>query len=120
MAHAAEALVGKAVGEKRRDALMHAVNLTLKWSVIFAAGFTLLYVLGGPLIIAILTDLPDIRETATSLSAMDDRFTAGIGLVLSLRRCLRRRHASQGNAQYHGVLNAVCFSTRLVSAAASW
>ena len=64
MAHAAEALVGKAVGEKRRDALMHAVNLTLKWSVIFAAGFTLLYVLGGPLIIAILTDLPDIRETA--------------------------------------------------------
>ena len=64
IAHAAEALVGKAVGEKRRDALVHSVNLTLKWSVIFASGFTLVYVLAGPLIISILTDLPEIRETA--------------------------------------------------------
>jgi len=64
IAHAAEALVGKAVGEKRRDALLHSVNLTLKWSLVFALGFTVVYVLAGPLIISILTDLPDIRETA--------------------------------------------------------
>jgi len=64
IAHAAEALVGKAIGEKRRDALVHAVNLTLKWSVIFALGFTTVYLLAGHLIISILTDLPDIRETA--------------------------------------------------------
>ena len=64
IAHAAEALVGKAVGAKRRDVLVHSVNLTLKWSVIFALGFTAVYVLAGPLIISILTDLPDIRETA--------------------------------------------------------
>ncbi|MDH5621783.1 MAG: MATE family efflux transporter [Gammaproteobacteria bacterium] len=64
LAHAAEALVGKAVGQKRRDALEHAVKLTLKWSLIFAIGFTMLYLLAGPLIIAILTDLPDVRATA--------------------------------------------------------
>jgi MATE family multidrug resistance protein len=64
IAHAAEALVGKAIGEDRRDALVHSVNLTLKWSVIFALGFTAVYLLAGPLIISILTDLPDIRETA--------------------------------------------------------
>jgi MATE family multidrug resistance protein len=64
LAHAAEALVGKAIGQKRRDAVIHSVNLTLKWSVIFAIGFTVVYVLAGPWIISILTDLPDIRETA--------------------------------------------------------
>jgi MATE family multidrug resistance protein len=64
IAHAAEALVGKAIGEKRRDALVHSVNLTLKWSVIFALGFTAAYSIAGPLIISLLTDLPDIRETA--------------------------------------------------------
>ncbi|MDH5241912.1 MAG: MATE family efflux transporter [Gammaproteobacteria bacterium] len=64
LAHAAEALVGKAVGQKRRDALEHSVKLTLKWSLIFAVGFTALYLFAGPLIIAILTDLPDVRATA--------------------------------------------------------
>ena len=64
IAHAAEALVGKAVGEKRRDALVHSVNLTLKWSVIFALGFTACYLILGRQIIGILTDLPDIRDTA--------------------------------------------------------
>jgi MATE family, multidrug efflux pump len=64
IAHAAEAMVGRAIGEKRRDALVHSVNLTLKWSVIFALGFTVVYALAGPLIIAILTDLPDVKETA--------------------------------------------------------
>jgi len=64
IAHAAEAMVGKAIGEKSRDALTHAVRLTLKWSVIFALGFTVVYVLAGPTIISVLTDLPDIREAA--------------------------------------------------------
>ncbi len=64
LAHAAEALVGKAIGQNRRDAFEHSVRLTLKWSLIFALGFTVFYALAGPLIIAILTDLPDVRETA--------------------------------------------------------
>ncbi len=64
IAHAAEAMVGKAVGQKDSDALRHTVNLTLRWSVIFAAAFTLAYIITGPLIVRTLTDLPDIRETA--------------------------------------------------------
>ena len=64
LAHAAEALVGKAIGQKRRDALEESVRLTLKWSLIFSVGFTVVYFLAGPLIIGILTDLPEVRETA--------------------------------------------------------
>ena len=64
IAHAAEALVGKAVGEKRRDALEQAVRLTLKWSLLFAIGFFVMYIIAGPFMIRLLTDLPDVRETA--------------------------------------------------------
>ena len=41
------------------------MRLTLKWSLIFSLGFSLAYLLAGPLIIRILTDLPEVRETAT-------------------------------------------------------
>lgn len=64
LAHAAEAMVGRAVGRKDDKALRHTVRLTLRWSLIFAAGFTLLYLLAGPMIVRILTDLPDVRGTA--------------------------------------------------------
>lgn len=64
IAHAAEALVGKAIGAKRRDALETAVHLTLKWSAIFALGFTLAFLIGGKWIINLLTDLDDVRSTA--------------------------------------------------------
>jgi MATE family multidrug resistance protein len=63
LAHAAEALVGKAVGQRRRDALERAVTLSLKWSLIFAAGFSAAYLLLGPRLINVLTDLPAVRET---------------------------------------------------------
>ncbi|MDH3532372.1 MAG: MATE family efflux transporter [Gammaproteobacteria bacterium] len=64
IAHAAEALVGKAVGQRRRAALERSVRLTLRWSLIFAIGFSGIYLLVGPLLIAALTDLPDLRTTA--------------------------------------------------------
>lgn len=64
VAHAAEALVGKAVGEQRRDALEQAVRLTLKWSLLIALGFCAAYVVAGPLLVRLLTDLPEVRETA--------------------------------------------------------
>jgi MATE family multidrug resistance protein len=64
IAHAAEALVGKAVGQKNREALRSAVRLCLKWSLYFAAGFSLCYWLAGPLLISLLTDLPDVRAAA--------------------------------------------------------
>jgi MATE family multidrug resistance protein len=63
LAHAAEALVGKAVGQRRRDVLERSVTLCLRWSLIFAAGFSVAYFLLGPRLINVLTDLPDVRET---------------------------------------------------------
>jgi len=63
IAHAAEALVGKAIGEGRREALQRAVQLTLRWSLIFAAGLSLCYLIGGPILIRVLTDLPDVQQT---------------------------------------------------------
>jgi MATE family multidrug resistance protein len=64
IAHAAEAMVGKAVGQKDKASLEHTVKLTLRWSLIFSAGFTLVYLFAGPLIVRILTDLPGVRQTA--------------------------------------------------------
>lgn len=60
-AHAAEALVGKAVGQKNKDALRHSVALALRWSLFVAVGFSAFFWLFGTSLIAILTDLPDIR-----------------------------------------------------------
>lgn len=64
IAHAAEALVGKAVGQKRRDALQRAVRLSLKWSLYFALGFCGAYWLAGRRVVYLLTDLPEVRATA--------------------------------------------------------
>lgn len=63
MAHAAEALTGKAVGARNRDALTRAVTLSLRWSVAIAAGFSVCYLLIGPWFISLLTDLPAVRAT---------------------------------------------------------
>jgi len=63
IAHAAEALVGKAVGAKSRAGLEAAVSIALRWSLLIAAGFSAAFYLGGPLLISILTDLPEVRET---------------------------------------------------------
>jgi MATE family multidrug resistance protein len=63
-AHAAEAMVGKAVGARDRDELAATVRLTLRWSLIFAAGYTLVYLVAGTAIVNMLTDLPDVRATA--------------------------------------------------------
>lgn len=63
LAHAAEALVGKAVGAKSRAELEAVVSTTLRWSLIIAAGFCVVFYLGGPLLISVLTDLPEVRET---------------------------------------------------------
>ena len=63
-AHAAEAMVGKAVGEKNREALQRSVALALRLSLIVAAGFSIFFWLVGPSLIALLTDLTDIRTTS--------------------------------------------------------
>jgi MATE family multidrug resistance protein len=64
IAHAAEALVGKAIGARDRAGLVAAVRRTLRWSVGFAAVFAAFYAAGGGLLIDILTGIPGIREVA--------------------------------------------------------
>ena len=61
-AHAAEALVGKAIGQRSRPAVETAVKLTLRWSLYVSVLFSGLYWLGGGALIRLLTDLPDVRE----------------------------------------------------------
>jgi MATE family multidrug resistance protein len=63
LAHAAEALVGKAVGAKNRNALREAVSRTLRWSLYLSVAFSLAYVVGGRYLVRLLTDLPDVRES---------------------------------------------------------
>lgn len=63
-AHAAEALVGAALGARDRAALRMAIRTTLLWSAVGAAGFSLAYALAGPGIVALLTDQPALRATA--------------------------------------------------------
>lgn len=63
IAHAAEALVGKAVGSKNQDALRISVTMTLRWSLYLSAIFSIAYFAGGPWLIRLLTDLPEVRAT---------------------------------------------------------
>ena len=63
-AHAAEALVGKAVGARDRNALETAVRLALKWSLYVAGLFCLLFLAGGRPLVRLLTDLPDVIAAA--------------------------------------------------------
>lgn len=62
--HAAEALVGRAVGAKSRQLFKRAVLLTLKWSLWFGLFFSLFYWLNGVWMINILTDIEPVREVA--------------------------------------------------------
>ena len=63
LAHAAEALVGKAAGAKDRQALHRSVQLTMRWSFYVAIGFSVLFWLTGPLFIRVLTDIPEVVDT---------------------------------------------------------
>lgn len=64
IAHAAEALVGRAVGGRDPAGLRAAVRRTLGWSVGFAGMFTVVYALAGPLLIDLLTGIGDVRAAA--------------------------------------------------------
>jgi MATE family multidrug resistance protein len=60
LAHAAEALVGKAIGARNREALRRAVTLSLRWSLYFALGFSVFFYFAGPWLVGMLTDLPQV------------------------------------------------------------
>ena len=63
LAHAAEALVGKAIGARNREALRRSVALSLRWSLYFALGFSVFFYFAGPWLVGLLTNLPDVIET---------------------------------------------------------
>jgi MATE family multidrug resistance protein len=63
-AHAAEALVGKAVGAKNRAMVRQAVLTTGLWSLLAALLFTAFYLLFGLHIIDLLTGLENVRKIA--------------------------------------------------------
>jgi MATE family multidrug resistance protein len=64
IAHAAEALSGKAVGSRDRKGLQLAVRRTLNWSLLLAGFFCLIYLVAGGLIIDMLTSIDDIQIAA--------------------------------------------------------
>jgi len=64
IAHAAEALTGKAMGANDRQGLETAVRRTLYWTGLFALLFSLFYLAAGDSIVDLLSDIPDIRLTA--------------------------------------------------------
>ncbi|HWT37475.1 MAG TPA: MATE family efflux transporter, partial [Paraburkholderia sp.] len=63
-AHAAEALVGAAIGARNRDAFRQAVKVTLLWSTLGALAFSLVYWMAGTWIIERLTDQAAVRAMA--------------------------------------------------------
>ena len=64
IAHAAEALSGKAYGSKDRDALRHLVRRTLAWSVAAAGIYSLFYFVAGEAIIGMVTSIGPVKATA--------------------------------------------------------
>ena len=66
IAHAAEALVGGAVGARNRAALRAAVRVSTFWAFVVAVVMTLVFAISGSTIIALLTGLAEVREAANA------------------------------------------------------
>jgi MATE family multidrug resistance protein len=64
LAHAAEALGGRAIGAGDRQAFSDAVKASMFWALIVAAGFSGVYLVLGPSIVALLTGIDEVRATA--------------------------------------------------------
>lgn len=68
LAHAAEALIGQAIGRRSRAAFSQAVRAVLLWSGIVAGLNVLIYWIAGAGIVALITNIPEVRaETALYL-----------------------------------------------------
>lgn len=61
-ANAAEALVGKAIGAKDRQAFLNAVKTTIVWSFLIALLFSSLYGFAGKFLIDLITDIEAVRS----------------------------------------------------------
>lgn len=60
-AHAAESLVGAAVGARSRRALRAAIAYSTLWAAATALAYTLVFGLAGALLIGLISDLPQVR-----------------------------------------------------------
>ncbi|MGE5148072.1 MAG: MATE family efflux transporter, partial [Candidatus Eiseniibacteriota bacterium] len=63
-AHAAEALVGSAIGARDRGAFREAVMTSTKWSALIALGFAAVYLGAGGALIRTLTGIEAVRASA--------------------------------------------------------
>jgi MATE family multidrug resistance protein len=63
-AHAAEALVGRAVGARDRVALDGTVRASTLWALIMAVAFAAVYLVAGTLVIDVLTNVEAVRASA--------------------------------------------------------
>ena len=63
-AHAAEALVGSAVGARNYRAFKQATLVSSLWALLVAIVYGVIYLLFGELIIALITDIESVRSTA--------------------------------------------------------
>ncbi len=63
-AHAAEALVGKAIGQRDKQQFKRAIHTAAVWSIGVSLCFVLLYGLFGKMLINLLTDIEAVRNVA--------------------------------------------------------
>lgn len=63
-AYAAEAVVGRFVGEQNYPKLVEATRKLMFWGAAFALGFTGLYLLAGPQLLGVLTDRAEVLSYA--------------------------------------------------------
>jgi len=63
-AHAAEALVGSAIGARDRRAFGDAVLTSTKWAALIALGFAAAYLAAGDLLVGTLTGIATVRASA--------------------------------------------------------
>lgn len=64
IAHAAETILGETVGRRDRTAFLHARRIVLAWAGIVGLGAIAVFGLFGPGIVALLTNIPEVRELA--------------------------------------------------------
>lgn len=63
-AHAAEAMIGRAIGARDRKELSQAVKYSTVWAGIFALAFVAVFALTYDLLIALMTNIEAVKETA--------------------------------------------------------
>ena len=68
-AHAAEALVGGAVGQRDRSVFRAAVRASMKWAAVIALAMTAVFWFAGGPIIALLTSIESVRADALAYLA---------------------------------------------------